>query len=411
MTILLIALLILLLSISAILSGSETALFSLSSMKVRLLSNDPKWRKRLVADLLSKPKELLVTILMVNIAVNILVQNVISNVFEPHASWLFNVGTPLLLTLLFGEAIPKSIAISRNLQVSIATAPILYGVRSLTSPIRKLLTKIASKISRFFFFFLRPEPEISYDELKYSLITSEESGVITKDEAKLIHGALKIDEALVKLIMTARNEILIYNIKDPIEKLIYTFVHEECTQVPVVTSNIDEVIGIITSANFFIHRNYIKSGDDLKRYIKRPLYVPETISAKKLLANFHEIGETIALAVDEYGQISGLVTKEDIVELVIGQIEDKRDDEVLYTKQGDDVIICSGKLEMAFLEEIFDTSFEHGKNSVTIGGWLTEREGDIPKNGAKIETKDFLFHVLASSSSRVERIYIRRLKL
>ena len=107
MTILLIALLILLLSISAILSGSETALFSLSSMKVRLLSNDPKWRKRLVADLLSKPKELLVTILMVNIAVNILVQNVISNVFEPHASWLFNVGTPLLLTLLFGEAIPK----------------------------------------------------------------------------------------------------------------------------------------------------------------------------------------------------------------------------------------------------------------------------------------------------------------
>ena len=348
---------------------------------------------------------------MVNIAVNILVQNVISNVFEPHASWLFNVGTPLLLTLLFGEAIPKSIAISRNLQVSIATAPILYGVRSLTSPIRKLLTKIASKISRFFFFFLRPEPEISYDELKYALITSEERGVITKDEAKLIHGALKIDEALVKLIMTARNEILIYNIKDPIEKLIYTFVHEECTQVPVVTSNIDEVIGIITSANFFIHRNYIKSGDDLKRYIKRPLYVPETISAKKLLANFHEIGETIALAVDEYGQISGLVTKEDIVELVIGQIEDKRDDEVLYTKQGDDVIICSGKLEMAFLEEIFDTSFEHGKNSVTIGGWLTEREGDIPKNGAKIETKDFLFHVLASSSSRVERIYIRRLKL
>ncbi len=410
MYILLITALVFLLMISALLSGSETALFSLSSLKVRLLKKDPTWRKRLVAELLSKPKELLVTILIVNVAMNILIQNVISNVFEPSSNWFITVGIPLLLTLFFGEAIPKSIAISRNLKVSVATAPILYTIRTIITPIRKLLTKVALKISRVVFFFLRPEREISYDELKYALITSQERGVISRDEAKLIHGALKIDEAHVKGIMSARSEILMYDISDPIDKLLYTFVDEECSQVPVVQGTIDQVIGIITSANFFVHRSHIKTGDDLRQFLKEPLFIPETISARKLLINFHAAKETIALVVDEYGQISGLVTKEDVVELVIGQIEDKRDEEVLYTRQGDDVIICSGKLELAFLEELFDTSFDHAKNAVTIGGWLTEKEGDIPISGAKIVTNDFLFHILASSKSRVDKIYIRRLK-
>ncbi len=405
-----IAFLICLLMVSALLSGSETALFSLSSLKVRLLKRDPLWRRRLVAELLAKPKELLVTILMVNIAMNILIQNVISNIFAAHLSWFLSVGLPLLLVLFFGEAIPKSIAISRNLKVSVFAAPILYVIRVLISPVRKLLTKIAARLSKIFFFFLRPAPEISYGELKQALITSQERGVISRDEAKLIHGALKIDETLVKGIMSARPEILMYNIKDPIEKLLYIFVDEECSQVPVVQGTIDQVMGIITSANFFLHRNSIKIGEDLKQFLKQPLFVPETISARKLLSNLHAAVDTIALAVDEYGQISGLVTKEDVVELVIGQIEDKRDEEVLYTKQGEDVIICSGKLEIATMEEIFDTSLLQGQNTVTIGGWLTEREGDIPKSGAKIITPNFLFHVLSSSKSRVDRIYIRRLR-
>jgi putative hemolysin len=409
MYLLLTALLILLLSISAVLSGSETALFSLSSLKVRLLRKDPNWRKRLVADLLAKPKELLVTILMVNIAVNILIQNVVSNVFEPSTNWFFTVGIPLLLTLFFGEAIPKSIAISRNLKVSVWTAPLLYAIRMIISPIRKFLTKIALKLSRVFFFYLQAEPEISYPELKHALVTSQKRGVINRDEAKLIQGALRIDEALVKGIMTARNDILFYNILDPIEKLLYTFVDEECSQIPVVEGGIDEVMGVITSASFFLNRKEIHSGNDVKRFLKETLFVPETITARKLLINLHEANETIALVVDEYGQISGLVTKEDIVELVIGQIEDKRNEEVLYTKQSDDVIICSGKLEIAIFEEIFDTSLDVGKNSVTIGGWLTEKEGDIPKNGAKIISNGFLFHILTSTKSRVDRLYIRRL--
>jgi putative hemolysin len=407
----LILLLVLLLSISAILSGSETALFSLSSLKVSLLKNDPSWRKKCIALLLEKPKDLLVTILMCNIAMNILVQNVISNVFDNNSGPLLTVGLPLILTLLFGEAIPKSIAITRNLEVSVLTAPILYAIRAIISPIRKVLTKSAQKISRFVFFFLSKEPEISYDELKHALITSQKSGIISRDEAKLIHGALKIDESLVKAIMTARGEILYYNIEDPIDRLLHTFVDEECSQVPVIEKSFEKVLGVITSAQFFLNKDKIKNGGDLLLYLKPPLFIPETISARKLLINFHASTETIALVVDEYGQISGLVTKEDVVELVIGQIEDKRDEEVLFTRQGEDVIICSGKLEIAILEEIFDTTFDHAQNAVTVGGWLTEREGDIPKSGLKIRTKDFLFQVLASSKSRVDRIYVRRLKV
>ena len=402
--------LIFLLMVSALLSGSETALFSLSSLKVRLLKRDPLWRKRLIAELLSNPKELLVTILIVNVAVNILIQNVISNIFASTVSWLLSVGLPLILVLVFGEAIPKSIAISRNEGISFFAAPILYAIQTIISPIRKLMTKLAAKLSKVFFFFLRPESEISYDELRQALITSEERGVISRDEARLIYGALKIDETLVKSIMTARSDILMYPIKDPIDRLLQIFVDEECSQVPVIEESIDQIIGFITSSNFFLHRNRIQVGEDIRQFLKDPLFVPETISAERLLSNFHAAHETIALVVDEYGQISGLVTKEDVVELVIGQIEDKRDDELLYTKQGDDAIICSGKLEVATLEELFDISLEYSGQAVTVGGWLTEKEGDIPKSGAKITIGDFLFHVLSSSKARVERVYIRRLK-
>ena len=116
------------------------------------------------------------------------------------------------------------------------------------------------------------------------------------------------------------------------------------------------------------------------------------------------------MVVDEYGSISGVIALEDLVEAVIGQIADRRDDVSHFTQPSDDIVIASGKLELIEFEEIFDYHLESPNNMATIGGWLTELTGDIPKSGTKVERHGFLFHVLASDVNRVRRVYIRRLR-
>lgn len=407
---LLILLLILLLLLSGFFSASETTLFSLSPLKVNLFAKDTNKSKQLVAKLISHPRELLMTILIVNVAVNIGVQNVISSIFGIFSSYLLTVGIPLILTLLFGEAIPKSIAISHNTKIAPIIAPFIYVIQIVIKPLQTVIMNISSWVSRVLFFFLKRESEISLDELKHVLQTSKERGIISPDEAKLISGSLKIDELLVKELMQPRQEVLHFDIKEELAKLILLFVDEEVSRVPVIENEFDNVIGIITSDICFIHRSEIETSSDLRKFVKDPLFIPETISAREMLAIFQDTHESIALVVDEYGQISGLISQEDIVEVVIGQIADKRDEKSLYTAQGEDVIICSGKLEIAELEELFGLTLDVESSAVTVGGYLIEQLGDIPKSGAKLSTPDLFFHVLASTPSRVTRIYIRKLK-
>lgn len=407
---LLIVLLVFLLLLSGFFSASETALFSLSPLKVNLYAQDEQRSKQLVAKLLSRPRELLMTILMVNIGVNIGVQNVISSIFGIYSSWLLTVGVPLLLTLLFGEAIPKSIAISHNAKIAPFVAPIIYTIRALIKPIQTVVMGISSFVSRILFFYLKKDKEISLEELKHVLQTSKEKGIISSDEAMLLKGSLKIDELLVKELMQPRQEVLYFDIEQDLSKLILLFVEEEVSRVPVIDKEFDNVIGIMTSDICFIYRNEIKTSQDLRKFLKDPLFVPETISAREMLALFQDTKESIALVVDEYGQISGLIAAEDIVEVVIGQIADKRDEKALYTAQGEDVLICSGKLEITQLEEIFGITLDETSSAVTVGGYLIEVLGDIPKSGTKFSTDALFFHVLASTPSRVTRIYVRKIE-
>ena len=407
--ILLIISLIILLALSAILSASETAMFSLSPLKAKVFSSSSSKGKRVAAHLLKNPRDLLVTILMINIAVNLGVQNVVSNIFGKFPGWLITVGVPLLLTLVIGEVLPKSFAISRNYQIAPRVAPFLYVIRYIFTPLRIIFLFLATRISKVMFFFLKKEKDISITELKHALKTSKEQGILSEDEAKLLQGTLKIDEMVVKEIMRPRQEILFFDIREPLSKLMHIFVDQECGQIPLIDGSLENALGILASEDYFIHKENIHTCEDLVKFAYEPLIIPESVTARMLLTKFHESGEDIALVVDEYGQTAGLITKEDIVEIIIGQIEDKRDEKVLFTRQGEDVIICSGKLELEDLSEIFDVHLESESNMATVGGWLTEVLGDIPKSGLKHIHENLLFHVLSASSTKVSRLYIRKL--
>ncbi len=407
---LLIFVLAVLLFFSGLFSASETALFSLSSLKVKTYKQDKDPRKQLIAQLLASPRQLLVTIIMLNVAVNILVQNVTSSIFGQASSWALNVGVPLALTLILGEVIPKSLGLVNNAKISYRMAPIIQFLQTILMPIRRILVAMTNHISRILFFFLRKEQEISIDELQHALRTSRKFGVLNEDEAELVQGYLALQESTVKERMRPREEVLFFDLDEPLSKLMHLFVDQECSRIPVCDKGLDQIIGVVTSRLFFLHREEIGTIEDLKTILEKPFFVPETVPAKTLLRQFYDRQDSFAIVVDEYGSVAGIVALEDLVETVIGEITDRRDETNLYTRSGEDVIIASGKMELADLEKIFDISFSSENHMVTIGGYLTEKMGDIPKSGSKYQTDDFLFHVLASEPTRVRRVYIRRLR-
>jgi CBS domain containing-hemolysin-like protein len=406
---LLVFLLIVLIGASGCLSASETALFSLSPLQLKFYQQSKSPRLALIAHLMERPRDVLVTILILNILANILVQNTVASIFAPFSGW-FKVGLPLALTLVFGEVLPKSIAIPNNAKISYAMAPWISRIARWLGPLRRRLTAITGWISRFFFFILSDEEEISPDELRHVLRVSEESGVILEQEGRLIGGALDLRQVSVKERMRPREEILSYDIQEPLEKLVSLLADQQITRVPVCDGDLEKLLGIVSARRFFFSQPLIHASKDLLPILKKPYFVPETTKASTLLINLRERGESMAVVVDEYGSISGLITQEDLIETVVGEISDLRDEKNLYTRSGEDVIIASGKMELDEFKRVFGLELESRENSVTLGGWLIEQMGDIPQTGAKYATDQFLFYVLSAEPNRVRRIYVRRFK-
>jgi len=406
---LLIIVLALLILGSALFSASETALFSLTPMEIQKFKKGREPRKQKVVKLLESPRDLLITLIMINVVLNILVQNVVSNIFGVLSGWLLNVGVPLTLTLTFGEFIPKSIGISNNMRIAPRIAPSLWVIQKGLLPIRIALIRITSTISRMLFFFLKDEKEISTDEMQHALRTSKKWGVLAEDEAELMRGYLQLQESNAKGFLRPREEVLFFKMEESIDRLVHLFVDQECTRIPVCEGDTDNIIGIMTSGQFFLHRESLEKTEDIRPLLKKPFFVPESTSAQNLLDQMYEKRESMAIVVDEYGAFSGLISLEDLVEAVVGEIFDRRDEKSRYTRSGDDVLIASGKLEVLELEALFEVPIESPHNMVTIGGFLIEQLGEIPKSGTKFTYKNLLFHVLSSDEKRVRRVYIRRL--
>jgi CBS domain containing-hemolysin-like protein len=393
--------------LSGLCSASEAALFSLSSIKVRNFKTSNDYRQRLVAQLLSQPRDLLVTVFLLNTIVNILLQNVVSDTFLAWGGWLMAVGLPFILLLIFGEIVPKYIGIQNNVKFSLYSAPTTQLLHRLLMPVRKLIVAFLTPITKIFS-FLKKDAGISKEEMEHVLNESQEAGILNAEERELITGYLNLQDSTVREIMRPRQDILYYDMREPITKLIHLFVDKQCARIPVIEKEMDNMLGVIDDKQFFLYRNHLKEPKDLIKFLQKPFYIPETTPSLMLLKKLDENNQELALVVDEYGSISGLIAYEDIVEVVVGQISDQRDLKALYTRAGKNEIIASGKLELTDFNDLFNTHLS-SESMVTLGGWLTEQTGDIPKSGTKFKNDQFLFQVLAADPNRVRRIYVRRL--
>lgn len=388
-------------------SSAETALFSLSSHKVKTYENDQDPIKRLIAHLLSHPRDLLVTVFMINTCVNILLQNVFSNMFGVEAGFGLKVGVPLVLTLVFGEIIPKYIGLQNNVAIAHKVSPTLDYLNNALKWVRKVIIAVTTPISRIMFFFLKPEEGISKEELEHVIQTSTKIGVLEHGEAELLEGFLNLLNRPIKELMWPKEDIVFYDINQPLTRLIHLFKDEEYTRIPICNGSLEHVLGIMTTMDYFQHQDGIAKPRDILKYVQKPFYVPVTTTARSLLKRMDEASHILALIVDEYGSIMGLISREDLIELVVGHIDDEKNQSLFMAAEKNEVI-ASGKWELSEFDDYFQVNLK-SLNHVTIGGWLTENLGDIPKTGTKVELDGFYFHVLAASPTRVMRLFIRKL--
>ena len=400
MTILLIIGLVVCTFLSGFFSGSETALFSIPGSKMRAFRVSARPKERLVHSLLKHPRELLVTILMVNVLVNLLVQNFASSLFADVPGWTLKVGLPLLLTLLFGEIIPKTLALPNNVAVGRLVSGPIGGCHRILGPVRRGLTRVAGTVSRVMFFALEREEELNAEELSDALVRSQEAGLLTHDEAELVKGYLAFQTVSVKEQMRPREEMITFDRRHSLKELAQLFRTSQVSRIPIYDGDPEKIIGVIEAHDFFLTNDL--SG------LKKPFFVPETMEASRLLHKLDERDEDLAIAIDEYGSVAGLISREDLVEVIVGEIADRRDVKRLYTRAGSDVIIASGKLEISELNELFGTTIASEGAIATIGGYLTEQLGELPKAGTRFQTEELFFHVLAAEPNRVRRVYIRR---
>jgi len=408
---------------SALVSGTEVAFFSLSQTDLNELSNNGK-QENIVVTLLESPRKLLATILITNNFINILIVLLFASMAETLFSdfnldidlYYFTVPVRFLieiilvtfLILLFGEVLPKVYA-SRNALtfsktmskfinfVSVLLTPFSLPLISLTKWIEK---KLGSKGTNF-----------SVETLSQALeLTSQ--GATSKDEQKILQGIVNFGNTETVQIMKPRIDIFAISDDEPYEVVLKKILENGYSRNPVYKENIDNIIGVLYAKDLLEHLN--KKSFKWQNLLREPFFVPENKKLDDLLSDFRAIKNHLAIVVDEYGGTSGLVTLEDVIEEIVGDINDEFDDDDLtYSKIDANNFIFEGKTSIKDFCRVLDDEneeiFEEEKGeSETLAGFILEISRKFPKKGEKINFKNYTFTIEALDKKRIKQVKATR---
>lgn len=401
---------ILLLFCSAFVSASEVAFFSLEPQDVDELRQKESANASKVLKLLEYPQKLLATILIsnnfVNVAIIILITYFSASLFDFSMApiWGFVIQTIVItfLLLLFGEIMPKVYATQYPMKMALFAASTLLTLEKVLSPFVALLVKSSAIMNTD---KVKTRNNISMDELSQALeLTSDTE----EDEKDMLEGIIKFGNIQVADIMRSRVDIISVEIKSSYKELMRVIVESGYSRIPVFAENHDNIKGLIYSKDLLPH---LEKPDNFRwQTLIRPAYfVPESKKIDDLLKEFQETKVHLAIVVDEYGGTSGLVTLEDILEEIVGDISDEYDDEEkLYVKVDDDTYVFEGKIllnDFYKITDIDESVFEKVTEDVeTLAGLVLELKGEIPKKGDKVNMGPYEFEVVAVDNRRINKI-------
>lgn len=399
-----------LLLMSAFFSASETAFSTVNKIRLRHEADKGNKKAARALKIAENFDKTLTTILVGNNIVNILSASLGTIIFtELFGQAGVGISTAVLtvLVLIFGEILPKSIAKEIPEKLSLAfCGPLNFLIWILTpvSAVFMLLKKAVSKMNKS-----AAQPSVTEDELKYIINEIEEEGVLEEQESDLVKSALEFDEKTVEQILVPRVRVCAVDKDSDIAEVRDKFISEGYSRMPVYDQTIDNIIGIITEKDFF---RLILSNNDvhsIESIIQKPLHFTEFMLISEALREMQRTKQHIAVVNDQYGGTCGIVTMEDIMEELVGEIYDESDEvDHSFTDLGNNCYEVSAFMslsDMADRMNIPEDIIESDSN--TAGGWAMELFGRIPTVGETITNGIFTIKILAADESHVERISIK----
>ncbi|MFZ0599447.1 MAG: gliding motility-associated protein GldE [Flavobacterium sp.] len=402
-----------LLFLSAIVSGAEVALFSLSQKDIdeTLQNNNPKGK--IISRLLDKPKKLLATLLVANNFFNIGVvilfsfigQNIFAAISSPVFKFILEIILVTFLILLFGEVLPKVYASRNNIKFAKRVAYPIAVLDTLLSPIslpmRSVTLYLHNKLGK-------QKNSFSINQLSQALELTDSEGT-SSEEQKILEGIVSFGNTDTKQVMSPRIDIFALEISESFGTICPKIIEKGFSRIPVYRDNIDQIEGVLFVKDLL---PYIDNEEfDWSSLIREAFFVPENKKLDNLLKDFQSLKSHLAIVVDEYGGTSGLVSLEDVIEEIVGDISDEFDDENLNYSQIDEKnFLFEGKINMKDFYRIVDVNediFEsHKGEAETLAGFILEILGNFPKKDQKVAFENCIFTIETVDKKRVKQIKV-----
>jgi len=409
-----IILLVFLLLVSALVSGSEIAFFSLSNSEIENNNKEQVEKINRIKSLLKKPKRLLATILITNNFINIAIVLIFANlsrvffktIYNPTLTIIIEIGIITLIILLFGEILPKVYA-NRN---PIGFANLMSKpIKILDSYILFFLTSPMSRMTYFLENKLGGQSDFSVDQLSQALeLTSDKE--TTKEEQKILHEIVNFGNTDTKEVMCPRIDVFALAKSETLKDIIPKIIQNGFSRIPVYSNHLDKVDGILYVKDLLPH--FTNFDFDWTKLLRSPFYVPENKKLDDLLTEFKQKKIHLAIVVDEYGGTSGLITLEDILEEIVGDISDEFDESSLRYSQLDKFnFIFEGKTSLKDFYKTIEledsSSFDKIRaEAETLAGFLLEATQEIPKPGQEYALEGYLFTIETVENKRIQRVKV-----
>jgi len=395
-------------------SASEIAFFSLSPTDLSELEPEHHAKDRGIVLLRDDSERTLATILITNNFVNVTIIMLCNLVFAsiihfgPKAVWLEFVSLTVLLTfllLLFGEIMPKVYSRQNALKFCRFSVGGILFLRKLFWPLETILIKSGGFAERV---MQKKNRQLSVDDLEQALELTDKEDI--KDEQSMLQGIIRFGDETAKEVMTSRQDIVNLDILSSFSDVLKCVVENNYSRIPVYQDNTDNIRGILYIKDLLPHLSK-PAGFRWQSLIRPPYFVPETKKIDDLLREFQENKVHIAIVVDEYGGTSGLVTLEDILEEIVGEINDEYDEEEkVYSKLNYNTYLFEGKVlltDFCKILNIDDSEFEEVEGDAdSLAGLLLELKGDFPSAHEKIDYKNFTFEILSIEERRISRVKV-----
>ncbi len=418
-------LLLILIFINAFFAASEIAFISLNDAKIERQAKEGNKKAKQIEKMLQNPSKFLATIQIGITLAGFLSSAFASDAFASELAPVLNRVMPIFsvsvwntisivlitiilsfFTLVFGELVPKRLAMKNYEKIAFATIGIIRVLSIITSPFVRFLTYVTNKISKIFGVKEHEEETVTEEEIKMMIDQGEEKGTIEEEEKELLNNVFEFDDITVSEIMTHRTDIFAVDINTDIDELMQIISKEDYrySRIPVYEDTIDEIKGILYVKD--ILKNVGKKTFRMKNIIHEPYFIPQTKMIDDLFREMQKHKTQMAIILDEYGGTAGLITMEDILEELVGEIYDEYDEEELqYEKIDETTYILSGNMTIYDVNKLLDAQIPEGDYD-TISGFLQDELDRIPKEEENpvIETEKVTYKIEEYEDNRILKI-------